>query len=151
MIIEPDDWEDQLTDNERAELNDILTHTIDFRDLAEGCDNWDDIKTELTKFIQFIDTLQAQGARVIDTIPTCILYERPGEHSTYATYQGTHDQHWHFQLPNGTITILPIDPDDHRLDDTPIGTRVVVLLNPQGEIQQFCISFNQPRQPPEEP
>ena len=133
-----------LTWAEREELDQVRSHVLRFKWLADDCQTWDEVITAIQERIDFIKDLEAKQARIIQNDSDYLYYTIPGEHGVYATYEGTKEGNWVFLLPDGRTVTYPIDPDFDRLDNAPIGTRIAARLNAAGEIRSFHVSFHQP-------
>jgi hypothetical protein len=134
----------KLTCPEKEELDQVRSHVLRFKWLAEDCKTWDEVITAIQEYIDFIKDLDAKQARIIQNDSDYLYYTIPGEHGVYATYEGTKEGNWVFLLPDGRTVTYPIDPDFDALDHTPKGTRIATRLNAAGEIRAFHVSFHQP-------
>jgi hypothetical protein len=133
-----------LTMAEREELEQVRSHVLRFKWLADGCQTWDEVITAIQEYIDFIKNLDAQKARIIQNDSDYLYYTIPGEYGVYALYEGIKEDDWVFLLPDGRTVTYPIDPDFDALKHTPIGTRIAARLDAAGEIQSFHVSFHQP-------
>ncbi|MFX1577984.1 MAG: hypothetical protein ACFFCF_12565 [Promethearchaeota archaeon] len=134
-----------LSWEEREELDQIRSHVLRFRWLADGCQTWDDVIRAIQEQIDFIETLDTQNAQIIQNDSDYLFYTVPGEFGVYALYEGTEGENWIFRLPDGRKIIYPIDSEFDALDHRPIGTRIAVLLDSEERIQSFHVSFHQPQ------
>ncbi|MFX1563878.1 MAG: hypothetical protein ACFFDP_11305 [Promethearchaeota archaeon] len=140
---DPDELYLDLTEEEWNELHLITTHTLRYKGLADGCETWDEVLQQLNLALQGIQELKGKNAEIIDNQESFLFYQIPGEYGAYATYEGLQKRHYQFKLlHNGHIVTAPLEDPD-CLTQTPIGTRIAILLNPKEEVQAFRRAENQ--------
>ncbi|MFX0168920.1 MAG: hypothetical protein ACFE89_06105 [Candidatus Hodarchaeota archaeon] len=139
--------DNQISWSEQEELEQIRSQTLRFRWLAADCQTWDEVITAIHEFINCLKELESKGAIIVQNDSDYLFYEIPDEYGVYALYEGVRDDNWVFRLADGSLISYPVDSDDAILQNTPIGTRITVLLNSEKQIQCFHVSFHQPRIP----
>ena len=139
---DPDDLYDDLTPAEWDELYDIQTQYMVFKGIVAGLETWERIYEVLQQRIQAIEELKAKGARIIENIEGMLLYHVPGDYGAYAIFEQREDACYHFRIHTGELVRVLIDPDYDPLADVKIGSRIVVLLNSEGEVLNFWASAN---------
>ena len=138
----PDDLYSGLSSEEWDELYDIQTQFMIFKNIVAGKSTWKEIIAKLQEQAHFVDELKAKGACILDNCEGMILYHVPSYYGAYATYVQREDAYYHFKLHTGQVARVPIDSQYDPLAETPIGARIVVLLNSECEVLNFRVSEN---------
>jgi len=139
----PDDHYSELSSEEWDELYDIQTQFMVFKGLVANKSTWIQIIAKLKEHALFVEELKAKGARILDNCEGMILYHVPSYYGAYAIYVQREDEYYHFKLHTGQVAHVPIDSKYDPLAETPIGSRIVVLLNSEYEVLNFRVSENQ--------
>lgn len=129
--LEPEEWD---------ELYDIQTQFMLFKGIVDGKSTWKQVIAALRERAQSINELKEKGARILDNCEGMLLYHVPSHYGAYATFVQREERNYHFKLHTKQIVRVPIAPHYDLLKDTPIGSRIVVLLDSDCNVLNFRVS-----------